>query len=111
MNLMRKGVLAAASATAALGLTLGATTPAAAATEAADAVHRGSVTCFNYSWGDGTVTWTVYYHNTCSSTYQFWVKTGATSAFETCITVGGDGQGSKVFYNKPLNFSSKAGKC
>jgi hypothetical protein len=39
------------------------------------------------------------------------VKTGATSAFETCITGKPDASGNKVFYNKPLNFGHKTGSC
>lgn len=110
MHLIRKGAIVAA--TAATALAIGATAPAAAADAASTrAVHRGSAKCINWSWGDGSVTWTVYYHSTCSSTAQFWVKTGATSAFETCITVKPDGRGSKVFYNKPLNFGHKTGSC
>ncbi|MEV6383939.1 hypothetical protein AB0M31_31560 [Streptomyces sp. NPDC051773] len=109
MNLIRKGAVVAA--TAAMALSVGATTPAAAAGAAADEVHRGTRGCINYSWGDGSVTWTVYYSNTCNSTQQFWVKTGSTSVFETCITVGAKDKGNKVFYNKPLNFANKDGRC
>ncbi|MFH8408236.1 hypothetical protein ACH4FX_26070 [Streptomyces sp. NPDC018019] len=81
--------------------------PAMAATTGAQAVHRGSVGCFNYSYGDGSITWTVYYSNTCNSAQSFWVKTGPTSLFETCIPVKAKGSGSKVFYNKPTNFGSR----
>ncbi|GGR79085.1 hypothetical protein GCM10010269_17900 [Streptomyces humidus] len=110
MYLLRRSAVAAAAASAALILGAAAA-PASAATGGADAVHRGSASCVNYSWGDGTATWTVYYHSTCDATAQFWVKTGATSVFETCITVKPDAKGSKVFYNKPLSFGYKKGSC
>ncbi|MER7395696.1 hypothetical protein ABT381_09280 [Streptomyces sp. NPDC000151] len=80
--------------------------PAMAADMSTQAVHRGSTGCFNYSWGDGTVTWTVYYSNTCNSKQAFWVKTGIGSVGETCISVGAKGNGSKVFYNKPMSFGN-----
>jgi hypothetical protein len=28
--------------------------------------HTGTAGCFNWSWADGTVSTTVYFHNTCS---------------------------------------------
>ena len=30
-------------------------------------IHRGTAGCFAWSWGDGDISWTVYWHNQCSS--------------------------------------------
>ncbi|MFD8718380.1 hypothetical protein ACFV2H_10230 [Streptomyces sp. NPDC059629] len=88
---------AVAATTAALVGFVG-TVPAAAA---ADSVHRGSTTCFNWSWGDGTVTWTVYAHNTCGSTkgLDWTTSTGA----EACMWVAGGAKEHHVYPDEPKN--------
>lgn len=107
---MRKNLLqrlGAVAAAAAAILAVSASTPAMAATSA-DAsplsYHSGSTGCFSWSWTDGSVTWTVYYHNTCSGKSGLEVRTGA---FTTeCIKASGGAKGNYVFYNKPLGFKS-----
>jgi hypothetical protein len=49
---------------------LGLATPAQAATVAPMSTHRGTSGCFNWSWVDGNVTATVYYHNICKTTQR-----------------------------------------
>lgn len=78
-------VLTATAVSAALVLTAECTA-AAATTESARThgaavpmkVHRGHTKCFSWSYGDGTVTETVYYHNKCHHTAQIhvWWETG-----------------------------------
>jgi hypothetical protein len=86
---------AVAATTAALVGFIG-TVPAAAA---ADSVHRGSTTCFNWSWGDGTISWTIYAHNTCGSTkgLEFTTSVGATG----CMTVAGGAKEHHKYADKP----------
>lgn len=75
MNRVSKAV-AAFAAVPVLALALAGTASAAPAS-----VHRGTSGCFNWSWADGNVTATVYYHNTCSDTEQihiWWRLTGGT---------------------------------
>ncbi|MEU3711878.1 hypothetical protein [Streptomyces catenulae] len=46
--------------------------------------HRGSTGCFNWSWADGTVTTTVYWHNTCKTSHFLRVRFGDTGhCFQT----------------------------
>ncbi|MGV9993318.1 hypothetical protein [Streptomyces sp. NPDC003374] len=105
----RIGVVAAGSA-ALLGLA--AVTPASAATMSAASVHRGSVGCFNYSWGDGSATYTIYYHNTCNVRSAIAGTTNALFNNKWCATVGAGAKGHTVVYNKPMTFSSaKGGHC
>ena len=42
----------------------------ASAGTASASTHRGTSGCFNWSWADGDVSATVYYHNTCSKTEE-----------------------------------------
>ncbi|KUL27096.1 hypothetical protein [Streptomyces regalis] len=67
-------------------------TPAQAATKAK---HEGRSGCFNYSWGDGVSTTTVYYHNICNhkATINIWWKDGAVD-YMKADTVKADGKGS-----------------
>ncbi|MEW5355943.1 MULTISPECIES: hypothetical protein [unclassified Streptomyces] len=105
----RLGVIAAGSA-ALLGIA--AVSPASAATMSAAAVHRGSVGCFNYSWGDGSVTYTIYYHNTCSVKSAIAGTTTALFNNKWCANVAAGGKGHTVVYNKPMTFTSaKGGHC
>ncbi|MFE2065776.1 MULTISPECIES: hypothetical protein [unclassified Streptomyces] len=56
--------VALASATALIAL--GAAAAPASATEMQPmSKHTGTAGCFNWSWADGDVTTTVYFHNTC----------------------------------------------
>lgn len=43
---------------------------------ASASTHRGTSGCFNWSWADGTISATVYYHNTCNrtETINIWWK-------------------------------------
>ncbi|MFK4072002.1 hypothetical protein [Streptomyces sp. NPDC029674] len=69
--------------------------------------REGSVTCFNYSWGDdGIATYTVYYHNTCAGSHGLKVTTNSGFSHE-CIQVKGGAKGHKVFLTKPIKFEYK----
>ena len=88
---------------------LGTALPAHAATESADAVHRGSTTCFNYSWGDGgVISTTVYASNTCGSTKRLQFSFGGVIA---CMVVAGHDQEHHSYglFN-PSNFK-EVGSC
>ncbi|MEV0978278.1 hypothetical protein [Streptomyces sp. NPDC049915] len=105
----RFSVLAAGSAVI---LGIAAATPASAAGMSAESVHRGSVGCFNYSWGDGSATYTIYYHNTCNVKSAIAGTTSALFNNKWCANVAADGKGHTVVYNKPMTFSSaKGGHC
>ncbi|MGY0021190.1 hypothetical protein [Streptomyces sp. cg35] len=84
--------------------------PASADTDGGATVlkkREGSVTCFNYSWGDdGIATYTVYYHNTCAGTHGLYVTTNAGLSHE-CISVKGGAKGNKVFLTTPIKFEYK----
>ncbi|RPE45201.1 hypothetical protein EDD90_8464 [Streptomyces sp. Ag109_O5-1] len=110
MNLRQRfGVMAVGSAAL---LVMGSAAPAGAASLDADSVHRGSVGCFNYSWGDGDVTYTIYYHNTCSEKSAFAGTTNALVDNKWCANVDADGKGHVVVYAKPMTFASaKGGRC
>jgi hypothetical protein len=66
---MRKGIAAATVAAAATALVLVGSASAMAASPsgvvAPMSKHTGTAGCFNWSWADGTVSTTVYFHNTC----------------------------------------------
>ncbi|MFF4960790.1 hypothetical protein [Streptomyces sp. NPDC001222] len=110
MKLKQRFSLIAASSVAILSIT--AATPASAATMSADAVHRGSIGCFNFSWGDGSVTWTIYYHNTCNVKSAIAGTTNGLVNNKWCADVAADGHGHTVVYNKPMTFASaKGGHC
>ncbi|MEV6027281.1 hypothetical protein [Streptomyces sp. NPDC052036] len=110
MKLKQRFSLIAAGSVAILSIT--AATPASAATMSADSVHRGSVGCFNYSWGDGSATYTIYYHNTCNVKSAIAGTTNALFNNKWCADVAADGKGHTVVYNKPMGFSSaKGGRC
>lgn len=57
--------LAGAAALIAIG---GTATPASAVEMQPMSKHTGTAGCFNWSWADGDVTTTVYFHNTCDRT-------------------------------------------
>ena len=110
MNLKQRFGVVAAGSVAILGIA--AVTPVSAATMSAASVHRGSVGCFNYSWGDGTATYTIYYHNTCTVKSAFAGTTNALVNNKWCANVDADGKGHTVVYSKPMTFASaKGGRC
>lgn len=110
MNLKQRFALVTAGSLAVLGMV--AATPASAATLSADSVHRGSVGCFNFSWADGTATYTIYYHNTCTVKSAIAGTTDALFDNKWCANVAADGKGHTVVYNKPVTFSSaRGGSC
>ena len=57
--------------------------------------HSGTSGCFNWSWSDGNITTTVYYHNVCGSTetLDIWWKTGSTYTLHA-VTAGAGVHGS-----------------
>ncbi|EFL32182.1 predicted protein [Streptomyces viridochromogenes DSM 40736] len=108
---MRKLKVLGSLVGAALAMGALATAPASAAAGdggiSVKKVQRGSVTCFNYSWGDdGIASYTVYYHNTCAGSHGLYVTTNAGLSHE-CIWVGGGKKGSHVFYTPPIKFEHK----
>jgi prepilin-type processing-associated H-X9-DG protein len=110
VNLKQRLSVIAAGSVAILGIAAG--TPASAATASADSVHRGSVGCFNYSWADGSATYTIYYHNTCTVKSAIAGTTNAVFNNKWCANVAADGKGHTVVYNKPLTFASaRGGSC
>ncbi|MFJ9539474.1 hypothetical protein ACIRPX_19715 [Streptomyces sp. NPDC101225] len=110
MNIRQRFSVIAAGSAALLAIAAGA--PAGAATMSADSVHRGSVGCFNYSWGDGSATYTIYYHNTCSVKSAIAGTTNALFNNKWCANVAADGKGHTVVYNKPMTFASaRGGRC
>jgi hypothetical protein len=82
---------AAATAVLGVGVVMGGALPADAATAS---VHRGSDGCFNYSYGDGIETTTVYFHNTCGHSANLWINWhNGSLRFATCQAVGGGAKG------------------
>lgn len=77
-----------------VGLGAAFTLPAQAATMSPMSTHRGSTTCFNWSWADGNTTATIYYHNTCSTTKHLcvWWKDGQENNMHR-VTAAGDAKG------------------
>ncbi|MFF1720184.1 hypothetical protein [Streptomyces sviceus] len=94
MNTVKR--LGAIAATTAALVGFVGTLPAAAA---AEAVHRGSTTCYNWSWGDGTISWTVYASNTCGSSkgLEWTTESGAIA----CMWVAGHDQEHHKYASKP----------
>ncbi|GHD94298.1 hypothetical protein [Streptomyces naganishii] len=68
-------------------------TPAQAAT-ASSGLTKGRSGCFNYSYGDGISTTTVYFHNICKTeaTINIWWKDGKVE-YMKAATVPADGKG------------------
>ncbi len=68
-------------------------TPAQAAT-ASSGLTKGTIGCFNYSYGDGISTTTVYFHNTCktTATINIWWKDGKVE-YMRAATVKAGGKG------------------
>jgi hypothetical protein len=66
---MRKGLSTVAVIAATAGMVLVGTASAMAEPSASTVVplskHTGTAGCFNWSWADGTLSTTVYFHNTC----------------------------------------------
>ncbi|MFD8913821.1 hypothetical protein [Streptomyces sp. NPDC059575] len=89
-----RALLKTAVATSVLLAGLAVATPAQAAQMSAAADHSGRSGCFNWSYGDGISTTTVYYHNICShtATINIWWKDGQ---FEDMLadSVKADGKG------------------
>ncbi|MFF4313631.1 hypothetical protein ACWDFR_11740 [Streptomyces sp. 900105755] len=110
MSFRHRFAVTAASSVAILGMV--AVTPASAATLSPASSHTGSVGCFNYSWADGTVSYTIYYHNTCTVKSAIAGTTDALFDNKWCANVAADGKGHTVVYNKPMTFSSaRGGSC
>lgn len=65
--MMRKGFGAATVVAASAALVL-AGSATALATVTPMSKHTGTAGCFNWSWADGTISTTVYFHNTCTDT-------------------------------------------
>ncbi|ARP69293.1 hypothetical protein LK07_05385 [Streptomyces pluripotens] len=62
--------------------------------QAASGVTRGHIGCFNYSYGDGISTTTVYFHNICkhTATINIWWKDGRID-YMRAATVKANGKG------------------
>jgi hypothetical protein len=70
---------------------------AQAATIVPDSYHSGTAGCFSWSWSDGIISTTVYYHNTCGSTHVLGVYWGGSTA--TCYTVGANVKSNFTVYD------------
>ncbi|MFD9130765.1 hypothetical protein [Kitasatospora sp. NPDC059571] len=92
---MRRTAKTAAVAAIAAASILGTSGAAGAAEVSPRSYHSGTSGCFNWSWSDGNVSATVYYHNVCSSTQtiDIWWRTGSVRTLRA-ISVGADGHGS-----------------
>jgi hypothetical protein len=109
-SLKQRFAVVAASSVAVLGIV--AVTPASAANLSAASTHTGTVGCFDFSWADGTVSYTIYCHNTCDVKSAVAGTTDALFDNKWCANVAADGKGHTVVYNKPLTFSSaRGGSC
>ncbi|MGW3241258.1 hypothetical protein [Streptomyces sp. NPDC001070] len=107
MAIIQRTALVSAAAAAVLGIATSA--PASAASVAPHCVHRGSVGCFTYSWGDGSITWTIYHHNTCDTRAPIAGTTNALFDNKWCAVVGANGKGDTVVWNEPMTFAASRG--
>ncbi|MFB9908850.1 hypothetical protein [Allokutzneria oryzae] len=89
-----RAVLKAAAVT---GVAVAATVVTAGPASAA--VHRGKSDCFAWSWGDGTISTTVYWHNTCDETRQLVIKLDEGSYYYAKVKA--NAKGHRKFYDTP----------
>ena len=103
MSLARRASVLTATTAVLLGMV--GTGSASAADVSTRAVHRGSTACFNWSWGDGTISWTVYASNTCNRSRGLSFK--GTGDAIACIWVAGNSQEHHKYAYKPKSDSFK----
>jgi hypothetical protein len=73
---MKRVTKIAAAVTVGAAVVAGAGAAVAAETRTAQpmSLHTGSTGCFSWSWSDGNVSTTVYYHNTCGRSAQIGIR-------------------------------------
>lgn len=94
---MRKiwGSAAVLAATAAMVLVgSGAAMAASPSAVAPMSKHTGTSGCFNWSWADGTITTTVYFHNTCPHKEVIAISWSGGGYATATIQAGAKGHGS-----------------
>ncbi|MGJ5895969.1 hypothetical protein DF268_38745 [Streptomyces sp. V2] len=97
MNLTKR--VSVLTATTALLLGAVGAGSASAADVSTRAVHRGSAGCINWSWGDGTISWTVYASNTCGTSRGLAFR--STGGAIACIWMGARSQEHHTYPAKP----------
>ncbi len=82
------------------------------AAPASAAVHRGVSGCFSWSWGDGNVSVTVYWHNRCTTKHKLNIKysLGWTTKKYTAV-VGANGKGHKKFQTASIVSITDGGRA
>ncbi|MER6734702.1 hypothetical protein [Streptomyces puniciscabiei] len=88
---MRKALRAAALASAAALIAVGATAvPASAAEMQPMSKHTGKAGCFSWSWSDGWVTTTVYWRNTCDHAEYLYISWNHDSDYGPYVQLAGE---------------------
>ncbi|GAA3173932.1 MULTISPECIES: hypothetical protein [Streptomyces] len=96
-----------AAAAAVIALGAGPADAASASVPSIQKMHRGTSHCFRYSWADGTVTTTVYWHNTCKSSHFLRIRFGGDGR---CFQTPGRSKRQATFFGPPASIKDTGTK-